>query len=634
MAQDDQSKGRRHGHIWRRVMIGVAVCVALLIVFHGPILRPIIRQIAIRYASRQNLKMDFRLEGEPLSHLTVRNLHAVPTGPSAIESVDMDSLYVDYSLLGLVRHGVSHLLQDVELRGAQVVLNPARAPRRKPHPKQKPTLPDAFPGRIRLADATLIIRESPNDFVVEHADLDLNPRAPGELRIGRLQLPSGDSWSRISGQTSYTNKNFILRDLALSDQDQIRLLSIDGSRIDSKALAVELEGAVGGGKLSVSAALNEGGSSLNVKVNLAGEKIAAESLNKFLFLPGNYFSGEIERLALVGTGVIDSPRTWSGTMSLRVSDAHLPGINFETGNVEVSAGQGKATLRSADIIQEQNEFHLQGIIDLPETFEGFSRTPASLQVSGKLPDLEQLTAGSSLGLTGSIQFEGKLEIADANLRTNFNVTGGAISFPNGTIDKLSATVRASKVIAARKTQPASAPPATAERPWFADLRTAMEFSATGIRYRDYVFDSLEGTINGSDDNLGLDRLSLRRNQNELTVRGRYRLPEHLGNTLSQPVQFDVALNTPQAGDFWLTDSPNKMTGSLEMTGHVQRKQGVTDGELSISGSDLKIRDLVVQQLRVQSSIAKNVVHLNEGSATLNQTDFLDAKGTLGLQPPL
>ena len=223
-------------------MIGLAVCVGLLIIFHRPILLATVRHFAIRYATKENLKMDFRLEGNPFSYLTVRNLHAVPTGPSAIESVDVDSLYVDYSLLGFARHGVSHLLQNVELRGAQVVLNPARAPPRKPRPKKKPTLPDAFPERIRLADATLIIRESPNDFVIEHADLDLNPRAPGELRIGRLQLPPGDSWSGISGQTSYTNKNFILRDLALSDQEQIRLLNIDASRIDSKALAVKLDG--------------------------------------------------------------------------------------------------------------------------------------------------------------------------------------------------------------------------------------------------------------------------------------------------------------------------------------------------------------------------------------------------------
>ena len=298
MADDDQSKGRRHRHVWRRVIIGLGVCVGLVIIFHRPILLATVRHFAIHYANKENLKMDFRLEGNPFSSLTVRNLHAVPTGPSAIESVDVDSLYVDYSLLGFARHGVSHLLQDVEVRGAQVVLSPARAPPRKPRPKKKPTLPDAFPERIRLADATLIIRESPNDFVVEHADLDLNPRAPGELRIGRLQLPPGDNWSSISGQTSYTNKNFILRDLALSDQEQIRLLNIDGSRIDSKALAIDLNCIIGGGQLSVSTALHETGSSLNAKVNLTAEKIAAESLNKFLLLPENYFSGEIERLAL------------------------------------------------------------------------------------------------------------------------------------------------------------------------------------------------------------------------------------------------------------------------------------------------------------------------------------------------
>src|SRR5260370_1618152 len=213
------------------------------------------------------------------------------------------------------------------------------APPPTPRQKQKPTLPDTFPERIRLADAQLIIRERPNDFVVEHADFDLNPRAPGELRIGRLQLPSGDSWSRISGQTSYTHRDFILRDLALSDQEQIRLLSIDASRIGFKALAVKLDAVIGGGQLSVSAALNETESSLIARINVIAEKIAAESLNKFLLLPENYLSGNVERLALGGTGAIDSPRTWSGTLSLGVSDAHLPAVNFEKCTVELSAGQ-------------------------------------------------------------------------------------------------------------------------------------------------------------------------------------------------------------------------------------------------------------------------------------------------------
>src|SRR5262249_17314769 len=141
----------------------------------------------------------------------------------------------------------------------------------------------------------------------------------------------------------------------------------------------------------------------------------AASLNKFFSLPENYFSGEIERLAVIGTGVIDSPRTWSGTLSLRLNDARVPWVNFEKGAVDVSAGQGRATLQSADIVQDQNEFHLNGIIDLPATFEDFGRAPASLQITGKVPDLEKLTAGVPVGLTGSVQFNGKIDIVDANV---------------------------------------------------------------------------------------------------------------------------------------------------------------------------------------------------------------------------
>ena len=632
MAEDGESKGRRRRQIRRRVLIGLAISVGLLTIFHRPILLGIFRQVALRYASKENLKMDFRLEGNPFSYLTIRNLRAIPKGPSVIESIELDALNVDYSLFGLVRHGTSHLLQDIDLRGAQVVLNPAMAPPPRPRPKQKSTLPDTFPERIRLADATLIIRERPNDFVVEHADFDLNPRAPGELRIGRLQLPSGDSWSRISGQTSYTHKDFILRDLVLSDQEQIRLLTIDASRIDSKVLAVELDAAIGGGQLSVSAALNETGSSLNAKVNVTAERIAADSLNKFLLLPENYLSGKVERFALDGSGVIDSPRTWSGSLSLGVSDAHLPGLNFERGAVEVSAGQGRATLQSADVVQDQNEFHLHGSVDLPASVGDFGRTRASLQIAGKAPNLEQLTAGIAVGLTGSVQFNGKIDIADANVQATLGITGDAVGFSDGIVDKVTATLRASKVIPPSKPHPASAA-ATAERPWFADLRTAIEFTLTGIRYRDYIVDAAEGSINGSDDLLGIDRLILRRNQNELSVRGRYTLPEQIGKVASQPLQFDVALNATDAGDFFVANSPNKISGPLQMTAHIGRTQGTVDGQISLTGSNLKMRDLIVQRLSVQSSIADNVVHLNECNANLTNTDFFDATGTFNLQPP-
>jgi len=623
VAENDQKEVRRPGRIWHRVLIGLALCAALLIIFHRPILLAIGRQIVMRYAARENLKIDFRLEGNPFSHLTVRNFRALPTGASTIESIDIDQLYVDYSLFGLTRHGLSHFLDDVELRSAQVVLNPARAPARKPRPKQKLTLPSVFPERIRLADLTLVIRNKPNDFVVEHVDLDLNPRSPGEVRIEKLQLPSGDSWSRISGQASYANKNLVLRDLILSDQEQIRLLNVDASRIDDKTLGLKLDCAIGGGQLSTSAALTETGSSLTGKINVAAQNIAAESLNKFLGLPSGYLAGELQALTVAWKGVIDQPRAWSGTMTLRTGNMHGLGINFDSGNVDVSVGEGKGTLRSADIVQDKNEFHLHGTMEMPSTIQDFGRTPTTLEIAGTAPDLQRLTTERPVQLTGSAQFTGKIDIVNAKVEATLGMTGESIGFPDGTIEKLSSTLRASKSVARADTK----------RPWFADLRTAMEFDLAGIRYRDHIIDSVEGSLNGSDDILGLDRLSLRRNQNELNIRGRYKLPAEVGKASSQPAEMDVVLNAPEAADFWATDSPNKLSGPLQLTAQIGWKQQTANGQISISGSNLKMRDLVFQQLSTQCSISNNIVYLNDCRASLNDSDFFNATGRLNMRQP-
>jgi autotransporter translocation and assembly factor TamB len=623
MVENDQKMVRRHGRIWQRVLIGLAVCVAFIVIFHRPILLAIGRQIVMRYASRENLKIDFRLEGKPFSHLIVRNFRALPTGPSAVESIDLDQFYVDYSLFGLARRGLSHFLEDIQLRSARVVLNPARAPPSKPRPKQKLTLPSVFPERIRLADVTLVVRDQPNDFVVEHVDLDLNPRSPGELRIEKVQLPSGDSWSRIAGQTSYANKNLVLRNLILGDQEQIRFLNVDASHIDEKTLGLKLDCAIGGGQLSASAGLTETGSSLSAKINVTSQNIAAQSLNKFLFLPEGSLSGEIERLALDGSGIIDLPRTWSGSVSVKTSNVHLPNIDFDSGVIEVSAERGGATLRSADIVQDKNEFHFRGTMELPQVIEDFGRTSATLEISGTAPDLQRLMTETPVQFTGSAQFIGKIEIVNAKIDATLGVTGDSIGFPGGTVEKLSSTLRATKSVARDNTK----------RPWFADLRTAMEFDLSGIRYRDHIVDSVEGSLNGSDDILGLDRLTVRRNQNELSVRGRYKLPEEVGKAPSQPADLDVALNAPEVGDFWVADSPNRLSGPLQMAAQIEWKQQTANGQMSISGSNLRMRDLVFQQLSTQCSIANNVVYLNDCRASLNDSDFLYATGRLNLRQP-
>ena len=49
------------------------------------------------------------------------------------------------------------------------------------------------------------------------------------------------------------------------------------------------------------------------------------------------------------------------------------------------------------------------------------------------------------------------------------------------------------------------------------------------------------------------------------------------------------------------------------------------------GSNLRMRDLVFRQVSTQCAISNNVLYLNDLSASLNDTDFVSATGTLNLR---
>src|SRR4029450_10143127 len=322
-------------------------------------------------------------------------------------------------------------------------------------------------------------------------------------------------------------------------------------------------------------------------------------------------------------GLISSPRTWRGKLIAQISNFQQRGTTFDRGVFQINAANGTAVLQTGDILQGGNESHLRGTVELPATFKDFGRTPTHLEVAGTAADLQQLTAGTPLRLTGSAQFSGKIDIVNAKVEANFGVTAGAVGFPEGTIEKMSATLRVSKVV----------PPADSKKPWFADLRTGIEIGLTDIHYREYVVDSVNGSLSGLDDLLGLDRLSLRRNQNELSVRGRYRLPADPGKASSHPAELEVNLSAPEVGDFWAVDSPNRVSGPLQMTAQLEWKQEVANGNVSISGSNVRIRDLIFLQLNTQCSVSNNVVYLKDCSAILNDSDFINATGSLNLRPP-
>jgi len=611
------------GNWRRRTLIAVGFFCALVLVFHRPLLLYIGRQVALHYAAKENLKIEFRLEGGVFTNLTIRNLHAVPTGPSDVESIDIEFARFDYGLFALLRHGISKAILNVELKSARIVLNPAKAPLppRPPNPKNKIELPDIFPEQIHVADATLIVRNRPFDFVAEHADLDLDPRQPGEIKVAKLQLVGGQTWLNLAAGATYANRSLTLRNLVLGDNEQFRSINFDASQIDARRLGINFDYRVTDGNITGAMMLRESQDSLQTDVRIRSENVPMAAINKFAALPEDWLRGSIEKFDVDVSGLLKSPATWSGNLTAIIRDFRQEQTAFDRGEFQVMAKNGSASLQSAEIKQGKNDLRIKGSAELPRDIRDLGRAPATFELTAMVPDLDEVTAAMPQKISGSAQLDGKMNIRGATLDGDFTLAAPSIEFQNAHCANLNATIKFSKKI----------PPANLNKPWFDNLVSDSTFAISNVRFRDYVADSVEGSLHGQDDLMTFDRLVVKRKENEFTVSGDYRLPKDLAKVSDQPAKVDISLNVPQLADYWVSDSSDKISGPLQGTGRIEWENGIANGQLSVVGANLHMRDLVFTQIDGQVQVWNDIVYLNDLSAKLNDRDFFSLNGTFDLR---
>ncbi len=215
-----------------------------------------------------------------------------------------------------------------------------------------------------------------------------------------------------------------------------------------------------------------------------------------------------------------------------------------------------------------------------------------------------------------------MNISNAKLDGDFAVAAPSIQFRDGHCENLKAAIKIAKKL----------PSAGSNEPWFDDLVSDATLSVSNVRFGDYVADSVEGSLHGKNDLVTFDRLLVKRKQNEFTISGDYRLPKDFAQLPNQPAKVDISLNAPQLADYWITDSPGKISGPLQTRGQIEWKDGAASGQFSIFGANLRLRDLVFTQISTQCEIWNNIVYLNYVSAKLNEQDFVSGNAIVDLRP--
>src|SRR5207249_2030295 len=152
-----------------------------------------------------------------------------------------------------------------------------------------------FPVRFHVSDAPNVLRNPQHDFIAELIAVDLNPRRTGEIKVEKLQLVGAQTWLKLSAPATYANRNLIVRDIVLADNERFRSVNFDASQIAARKLAINFDYAVASGNISGSVMLHEAQTSLDTSVRIRGVNVPVDAINKFAALPEGWMSGQMEK---------------------------------------------------------------------------------------------------------------------------------------------------------------------------------------------------------------------------------------------------------------------------------------------------------------------------------------------------
>ncbi len=636
----------------KRVGIALGLVVLLLIVFHRPLLQTVARRAAIHFAAKQNLKVDLRVEGSVLGGITLRNVRVVATGPAALESADVDLVRVDYSLWGYFRGGLADLLQEIEVKNASIVLDPEKAPPdEKVVQEKKITLPALFPDRLMLADVNVRVKSKPQDLLLEHLYLDLNPTTAGELRIARLQLTNGRTWQTVTAQTSYANHNLFLRNFILDDQTHLDVVNLDASKIGSGQVDVAVQGTFAGAKLDGKFSLGEEKQTLGTKINFAVEDTSLAAVTEYFEPPkledgrikapeldANHpepskLSGTVERLAVVGEGRLDAPNSWNGTIRGEIKDLSAGGVVFDTVSLDVEAAAGRAVVKNLVLTRGANTIKVEGAADLPARTEEFGRVPATFNIRADVPELGSLTAGMAQPITGPAELNGQIAVREATIHIDLAAVAGPVNFGTGTVERAVVKLQAAKKMPAPMPDEEDVGGETVPPPYYSNLTSQIGLEISALKLGDYAVDSITAKVETAEKSVTLEQLLAVRGENRLTAQARYELPLDFGAALSQPGRVEGHLVAPEVGDFWVAGVEKPVTGAVDLSFQTELGPKLGGGSFNLSGTNLSAQKLTVPQISAQGTIADNVVYLNDLTAQLNQSDFIRASGQAALDGP-
>jgi hypothetical protein len=620
---DSSNPDERRRRPWLKwTGVTLLILLVLLAVFHRPIVFSVTRYFLVRAARQQNLDIDYKMGGSIFTTLTVSHLKATPTEPGPIQRLEIERIYLRYSLYGWMRKGAHALLHSVEMKNAFVEITPReKLPPEKAKEKQQVKFPALFPRELLLENVSFISHNPEGDLRLEGLTLTLHPDRDGQFKINVLAIPKFRTWKNLGAKTTFVDRRLQLQNLRLDPEVELEIFELDASGLAANELGLVFQGDMFGSTGRIEAEIKDlnAANQLTLQLRLAGLQLGRV---------GEYFEtklplgGNLEMLHLDLAGRIDNPRTWTGSAVVRAVPLSMGSVHLDRGEFRMETKEGRATMLANADLGAANSIRFQSTLAWPDALDKLKELAAEGSFDMDARDLAAIVALEKVSASGNARLSGKFAIENQRLLLDADARSNDLRVSGNTATDAAFTLHFERNL---NQEPGAA--------FYDSLVAKAEGSAASVTAGGYTADDVQYSVRVNGAQVSMEKLSAKKGTNTLEVHGDYVLPSRVSEWRDQPLDLNVDLHAPDLAQFVAEGSGMKLAGALDIKGQAAMKDGVYEGSFEITGHGVNIRGVPVARVDARVSIQKDQALLDPVDVVFDADNRIHARGSLNLKRP-